>query len=345
MRSCEDGGHHVRAGGGCPGTGIRRDRLAVQGTKPSVRVVVATVSATRSSTASTARLRRSRRTSRKRRLTRSPHSTIVDNRDRQGDGRAFAEPRLVHQRTVAHRQDPVSSGGDARVVSHDHHGCPASCSRSSSRSTSRVAVESRLPVGSSASTTRGSLLSARAMATRWRWPPDSADGSCALDPPAPLLEQVTCPTTSRGGPTGPPAGPELDILQSGELVHQVERLEDEADPNSHESAFARSDSRSIRTSDHQICPSRPVEPAEQVEESGLPAAAGPGHRHCLPLGDHEVDLVDGADQSLSAAIVLATPRALSGASGRGLDGPTVAGATVQVSSQASSQRRSARAAA
>lgn len=49
-----------------------------------------------------------------------------------------------------------------------------SCSKS--RSTSRVAALSRLPVSSSASTTVGSLLSARATATRCRWPPESAAG-------------------------------------------------------------------------------------------------------------------------------------------------------------------------
>ena len=34
------------------------------------------------------------------------------------------------------------------------------------------------PVGSSASTSRGSPASARAIATRWAWPPDSSSGSC-----------------------------------------------------------------------------------------------------------------------------------------------------------------------
>ena len=37
-----------------------------------------------------------------------------------------------------------------------------------------MAALSRFPVGSSARTTNGSLLNARAIATRCRWPPDSA---------------------------------------------------------------------------------------------------------------------------------------------------------------------------
>ena len=36
--------------------------------------------------------------------------------------------------------------------------------------------ESRLPVGSSASRIDGLLTRARAIATRWRWPPDSSLG-------------------------------------------------------------------------------------------------------------------------------------------------------------------------
>ena len=38
--------------------------------------------------------------------------------------------------------------------------------------------ESRFPVGSSASRIDGELTSARAIATRWRWPPESSFGRC-----------------------------------------------------------------------------------------------------------------------------------------------------------------------
>jgi hypothetical protein len=37
-------------------------------------------------------------------------------------------------------------------------------------------LESRFPVGSSASSIEGLLTSARATATRWRWPPESSFG-------------------------------------------------------------------------------------------------------------------------------------------------------------------------
>src|SRR5204862_7570652 len=41
-------------------------------------------------------------------------------------------------------------------------------------------LESRLPVGSSASRIEGSFTSARAIATRWRCPPDSSFGRCVI---------------------------------------------------------------------------------------------------------------------------------------------------------------------
>ena len=41
---------------------------------------------------------------------------------------------------------------------------------------SSLVTLSRLPVGSSASRMDGAFTSARAMATRWRWPPESSLG-------------------------------------------------------------------------------------------------------------------------------------------------------------------------
>ncbi|EAU68867.1 hypothetical protein STIAU_6876 [Stigmatella aurantiaca DW4/3-1] len=54
--------------------------------------------------------------------------------------------------------------------------CPARWSSSKSRTISSPVAESRFPVGSSARSMEGSATSARAMATRWRWPPDSSLG-------------------------------------------------------------------------------------------------------------------------------------------------------------------------
>src|SRR6266568_4932357 len=49
-------------------------------------------------------------------------------------------------------------------------------SSSNSRMISSPVAESRFPVGSSASRMLGTFTSARAIATRWRWPPDSSYG-------------------------------------------------------------------------------------------------------------------------------------------------------------------------
>src|SRR4051794_1733941 len=57
---------------------------------------------------------------------------------------------------------------------------PFSC-RSRKRCTiSSPVLLSRFPVGSSARRSEGSVTSARAMATRWRWPPDSSAGLCFM---------------------------------------------------------------------------------------------------------------------------------------------------------------------
>src|SRR5208283_1667594 len=44
-------------------------------------------------------------------------------------------------------------------------------------------LESRFPVGSSARMMEGWLTRARAMATRWRWPPESSLGLCVMREP------------------------------------------------------------------------------------------------------------------------------------------------------------------
>ncbi len=79
--------------------------------------------------------------------------------------------------TVPHPDDPVAGLGDLRVVGHQHE-CLAVL-RLNRLSVSRTSVdrsESRLPVGSSASTSLGLLTNARARATRCCSPPDSSEG-------------------------------------------------------------------------------------------------------------------------------------------------------------------------
>ena len=101
--------------------------------------------------------------------------------DGRGDvGAPCVQPRLVGDRAVAHRDDAVGAGGDAGVVGDEHDRLAALVVQRRAAAPSRRGRwrESRLPVGSSASRTRGRLISARAIATRCCWPPERRAGDC-----------------------------------------------------------------------------------------------------------------------------------------------------------------------
>ena len=107
---------------------------------------------------------------------------------------------------------------------------PSPLSSRSSAMTSAPERESRFPVGSSAKTIAGRATTARAMATRWRSPPESCSGRWSQARPS--------PTRSRAARAA--ARPLLDrraaveqalrdVLQRGHPVDQEELLEHEAD--------------------------------------------------------------------------------------------------------------------
>ena len=133
-------------------------------------VVVAAAIATTVSTTSAGRRRRLPTTRRHMSKARPRISYLqFDGEQRaQPPARATRQPGLVDEGPVAHRDQPVRGGRDPLVVGDNDEREPGACRSSKSRSTSKVAALSRLPVGSSASTTSGSLARARAMATRWR---------------------------------------------------------------------------------------------------------------------------------------------------------------------------------
>ena len=119
----------------------------------------------------------------------------------------------------------------ARGVVGDHHGRLAVARRRTPRSSSRISPlvrESRLPVGSSAKRTVGRETSARAIATRCCWPPESSAGRCLRRSARPtVVEQLVEPR-----PVGLAAGDrqrQEDVLLGGQHRQQVEELEDEAD--------------------------------------------------------------------------------------------------------------------
>ena len=91
---------------------------------------------------------------------------------------------------------------------------------------------SRLPVGSSARISSGSLTSARAMATRCCWPPESWFGvwwrAIAEPDRVQQLERLLVPL---GAPQAAAVVEQrqLDVLERGGARQQVEALEHEAD--------------------------------------------------------------------------------------------------------------------
>ena len=104
------------------------------------------------------------------------------------------------------------------------------CSSRPRRSKKRaVDVESRLPVGSSASRIFGSLARARAMATRCRSPPDSSVGSrCSHPFRSTSARSSTSPVPPLVGGSMTAEHRELDVEQGGKLGQKVVELEDEA---------------------------------------------------------------------------------------------------------------------
>ena len=90
--------------------------------------------------------------------------------------------------------------------------------------------ESRLPVGSSASSSSGSLTSARAMATRCCSPPESSNGLCSVrSPKADARQQfASARYGARGGHAGD-AGGQTDIFERGEFGQEMIRLKNKTD--------------------------------------------------------------------------------------------------------------------
>jgi hypothetical protein len=88
-----------------------------------------------------------------------------------------------------------------------------------------------LAVGSSASTSCGAVASARAIATRWRWPPESWPGRCrACWRQADGLQQIAHAFGPRCRPRAEPQAQRiLDVFVGIQHRQQIEVLEDEAD--------------------------------------------------------------------------------------------------------------------
>ncbi len=89
---------------------------------------------------------------------------------------------------------------------------------------------SRLPVGSSAKMTAGLVTSARAMATRCCWPPESSDAVWFSRSDKPTSSSARRARRCRSAPRRAAIEQrQLEIFERGGALQQVEALEDEAD--------------------------------------------------------------------------------------------------------------------
>ena len=189
--------------------------------------------------AAAGRRRRARRAARLAALAGLLHAT---SSDRRVEFARRCEPRRLDlcrrnsgsdpKPSVDQMQRAVGARGEFRVVrDDDERGAAASALSSSMRSNTCAAVwRSRLPVGSSASTQRGCVTSARASATRWRSPPDSSPGRCSRRWPSPTRSSIAAAAARASRRRhAPDQQRHRDVLDRGELRQQVMELVDEAE--------------------------------------------------------------------------------------------------------------------
>src|SRR5713226_7902422 len=96
---------------------------------------------------------------------------------------------------------------------------PSRCRRANSAMISSPVCESRFPVGSSASTIEGELTSARAMATRCRWPPESSFGLWCVRSARPTTSSARLALVRRSW-GGVPLFPRSRRVQAPNNIHQ-----------------------------------------------------------------------------------------------------------------------------
>ena len=168
-------------------------------------------------------------------------------------------------------------------------------------------AESRLAVGSSASTSAGRVTRARATATRCRWPPESSLGRWRAYSPMPTASSR--PFT-RGAPlllreAALQEQRELDVLEDREHLHQVEALEDEADavePQIGERPLR--ELRGVLAVHLHRAAGRGVDAADQVEQRGLARARRPGDGEELAAVHVERHAAQRVDVGLAEQVVL-----------------------------------------
>ncbi len=175
---------------------------------------------------------------------------------------------------------------------------PSALSSSSSPRWTRSTVESRLPVGSSASTSAGRPTTARATATRWRSPPESLLACWCMRWPRPdPLQGVGGHRAPLGGRPARVEQAVGHVVQGGLGVEQVELLEDEADAlRAQRRQLAVGHPAHVEAAHLDPARGGPVEGAHDVEQGRLARPRGPDHAHQFSGIDPEVDAAQGGDR-------------------------------------------------
>ena len=166
---------------------------------------------------------------------------------------------------------------------------PTSCwIRFSSTCICLRSFRSRAPSGSSRRRTAGRLISARARATRWAWPPEIWS-ACGLEAgQLDELQHLGDPTLDLGALHALAAEPERDVLEDRQVGEQGVVLEDRVDV-----ALERRQPRHVLALELDQSRRRLLEAADHPEGRRLAAARRPEEAEELAVAHLEVDVVDG----------------------------------------------------
>ena len=230
---------------------------------------------------------------------------VVSGGRRSRPGRSRRGPRARRRRSRAARRWSASRPGAPNAtwpwLRHSTRGharaCATSCvatssarpsARSSAKTCSICAALGRSTPdsGSSSSSTGASCTSARAISTRWRWPPESVPKracACSVEPDARERRVRPRPVLARHAPVPrrPPVG-----------AHQrdVVRADREVQPR----ALGLRHVRRPPGQRHLAGPVRQLA-QQRPEQRRLAAAVGPQHRGDLPRRDREVHAAEHVD--------------------------------------------------
>ena len=183
---------------------------------------------------------------------------------------------------------------------------PSASTTSRSRArTSRPVRVSSAPVGSSAKTTSGRVTSARAIATRCCWPPESWEGRWRRRFSSPT-RAATSRTSPRRSAAAVQPQRQRDVLRDRERGQEVEGLEDEADPLAPQDRQPPlAESGQVGVAERDGAGGGTVEPRGDVQERALARARRAHDRGERPARKLDADAVERDDGAVALAVHLA----------------------------------------